>query len=76
MSVRMWASLQRLCLATAAAGLLSPAAAQQGLAPRTPDGHADLQGSWTNAPLTPFERSLRSWLRPRSIGSRGGQGPW
>ena len=25
-------------------------------APRTPDGHPDLQGVWTNASLTPFER--------------------
>src|SRR5579871_2641710 len=25
-------------------------------APRTPDGHPDLQGIWTNATITPFER--------------------
>jgi hypothetical protein len=25
--------------------------------PRTPDGHPDLQGTWTNATLTPMERS-------------------
>ena len=25
-------------------------------APRTPDGHPDLQGVWTNATITPFER--------------------
>jgi hypothetical protein len=24
--------------------------------PRTPDGHPDLQGTWTNATITPFER--------------------
>ena len=24
--------------------------------PRTPDGHPDLQGVWTNATLTPMER--------------------
>lgn len=24
--------------------------------PRTPDGHPDLQGNWTNSTLTPFER--------------------
>ena len=24
--------------------------------PRTPDGHPDLQGIWTNATITPFER--------------------
>ncbi len=26
------------------------------VAPRTPDGHPDLQGNWTNATLTPLER--------------------
>jgi hypothetical protein len=31
--------------------------------PRTPDGHPDLQGIWTNATLTPLER-------PRSLGDR------
>src|SRR2546422_4467833 len=25
-------------------------------APHTPDGHPDLQGIWTNATITPFER--------------------
>ena len=25
-------------------------------APRTPDGHSDIQGVWTNATITPFER--------------------
>src|SRR4051812_2897774 len=27
-------------------------------APRTPDGHPDLQGTWTNGTLTPFERPV------------------
>lgn len=27
-----------------------------GQSPRTPDGHPDLQGIWTNATLTPMER--------------------
>jgi hypothetical protein len=31
--------------------------------PRTPDGHPDLQGTWTNATLTPLER-------PRNLGDR------
>ncbi len=31
--------------------------------PRTPDGHPDLQGIWTNATLTPLER-------PRNLGDR------
>ena len=43
-----------------------PAAVQKDLAaktkagtiPRTPDGHPDLQGIWTNATLTPVERPL------------------
>jgi len=24
--------------------------------PRTPDGHPDLEGVWTNATVTPFQR--------------------
>ena len=49
-------SLLGLCLATAAAAVLSPAAAQQWVVSRTPVGHPDLQGNWTNGTLTPFER--------------------
>jgi hypothetical protein len=30
--------------------------APQWRAPRTADGHPDLQGTWTNATITPFER--------------------
>ena len=44
-------------------GAIAPAAGQapaSGTAdwevPRTPDGHPDLQGNWTNSTLTPFER--------------------
>ncbi len=56
--------LVALCLITAAQGLLAPAAAQQSqssatadwLVPRTPDGHPDFQGTWTNETITPFER--------------------
>ena len=33
-----------------------PAAATAWTLPRTPDGHPDLQGLWTNATLTPLER--------------------
>ena len=47
----------------AAPGGVSTAAAQTRAAdagkwevPRTPDGHPDLQGNWTNSTLTPFER--------------------
>ena len=51
-----------LC-ATAASGVVSTTAAQARASdaekwevPRTPDGHPDLQGNWTNITLTPFER--------------------
>jgi hypothetical protein len=37
--------------------------AQSGSAARTPDGQPDLQGIWTNANLTPFER-------PRELGDK------
>ncbi len=57
-----------LC-ATAAPGAVSTAAAQnrasnagQWEIPRTPDGHPDLQGNWTNQSMTPTQR-------------REGQGP-
>ena len=30
--------------------------AKSWILPRTPDGHPDLQGTWTNATLTPMER--------------------
>ena len=49
--------------ATAAPGVISTATAQARSSdaerwevPRTPDGHPDLQGNWTNSTLTPFER--------------------
>ena len=49
--------------ATAAQGVMATAAAQSPTSeagawevPRTPDGHPDLQGNWTNMSLTPFER--------------------
>jgi hypothetical protein len=51
-----------LC-ATAALGVVSTAAAQAPSSeatkwevPRTPDGHPDLQGNWSNSTLTPFQR--------------------
>jgi len=65
MSVRRSSLLLGLCLATAAAGpfspteaagFLFPAAAQQWVMPRTPDGHPDLQGNWNNKTLTPLQR--------------------
>ncbi len=51
-----------LCV-TAAPGVVSTAAAQnrasnvgQWEVPRTPDGHPDLQGTWTNQSMTPIQR--------------------
>ncbi len=40
----------------AAAFADNPAPASKWRAPRTADGHPDLQGNWTNATITPFER--------------------
>ena len=81
-----------LC-AVAASGVVSTAGAQASASgagkwevPRTPDGHPDLQGNWTNATLTPFEREegkgpVFTWAeveeleRPSGdcLASRGGQ---
>lgn len=41
----------------------SLASAQSWTAPRTPDGHPDLQGIWTNATITPLER-------PKELGTK------
>src|SRR5271154_6167757 len=61
-----FASRAALALAGAVVVLLVPApavgqvllgpAASSWTAPRTPDGQPDLQGLWTNATITPFER--------------------
>ena len=55
--------LVTLCLMIAAEGLVASAAAQSRtsaagdqVVPRTPDGHPDFQGTWTNETITPFER--------------------
>jgi hypothetical protein len=52
-----------LLAATVTAGFVSTAEAQVSASdngawevPRTPDGHPDLQGNWSNVTLTPFER--------------------
>ena len=51
-----------LCV-IAAPGVVSTAAAQarasdaeKSEVPRTPDGHPDFQGNWTNSTMTPFQR--------------------
>ena len=64
MTARCSTLLVALCLIIAAQGLVAPAAAQaptsggaDWVVPRTPDGHPDFQGNWTNVTITPFERS-------------------
>ena len=61
---RCSALLLAVLCATAASGIVSTAAAQartsgvgQWEVPRTPDGHPDFQGNWSNSTLTPFERA-------------------
>jgi len=53
-------SIAVLLLGAPAFGQTSPAkpsaAAKHWVAPRTPEGAPDLQGTWTNATITPFER--------------------
>ena len=60
---RYSALLLAVLCATAAPGVVSTAAAQarasdagQWEVPRTPDGHPDLQGNWTNQTMTPLQR--------------------
>ncbi len=60
---RFRSALLALWVAVAAVALYSPAAAQapstasgEWVVPRTPDGHPDLQGNWTNVTLTPLQR--------------------
>lgn len=49
-------SIATALVVTALAGQVTRVAAQQWAAPRTPYGHPDLQGNWSNATLTPFQR--------------------
>jgi hypothetical protein len=55
-------TLKTSLLAIAVAGS-SLASAQTWTPPRTPDGHPDLQGFYTNASITPFER-------PKELGAK------
>ena len=64
MKVRYPASFLVLLAITAFSGLCSqldgqvnPLEAEQWVIPRTPDGHPDFQGNWTNKTITPFERA-------------------
>ena len=45
-----------IALITSSALLVPIAASGQYVAPRTPDGHPDLQGNWSNATVTPVQR--------------------
>ncbi len=57
LSVRL--SIAAIASATLWAGAVAAndtASASKWRAPRTADGHPDLQGNWTNATITPFER--------------------
>ena len=86
MSNRIALLLAVLCVC-AADGVVSTAAAQarssdagQWEVPRTPDGHPDLQGNWTNVTLTPYERSedhgpLYTWEEVAEIERPSGDCP-
>ena len=55
--MRRW-TVVWICVCTLVIGVLQPAVAsgQEWEVSRTPHGHPDFQGNWTNATLTPFER--------------------
>ena len=86
MSNRIALLLALLCVCTAD-GVVSTAAAQARSSdagtwevPRTPDGHPDLQGNWTNVTLTPFERGedhgpLYTWEEVAEIERPSGDCP-
>jgi hypothetical protein len=48
--------LPAIAVAMAASHAAAQAPRAPWVAPRTPEGHPDLQGNWTNATLTPIER--------------------
>ena len=60
MSIRFAVSLGALSVLLAA----SLAAQTSSAVPRTPDGHPDLQGIWTNATITPLERPAQLAGKP------------
>jgi len=59
MNERLKATLPALMAVAALVAVPAVGVAQVGsgwVPPRTPDGHPDLQGNWTNATITPFQR--------------------
>jgi hypothetical protein len=64
MNYRLLASLVALAvILTAPLPAQAPAKAKKAT-PRTADGHPDLQGTWTNATLTPMERPAEFSAKP------------
>src|SRR5882762_7440847 len=64
MNYRLLASLVALAvILTASLPAQAPAKAKKAT-PRTADGHPDLQGTWTNATLTPMERPAEFSAKP------------
>ena len=64
MSVRYPISFLVLLVTMAFSGLcaqstrqVDPQETEQWVMPKTPDGHPDLQGNWTNKTITPLERA-------------------
>ena len=81
MKRRAFAAVASLALcATSLAVARAPLAAQSRdagdwILPRTPDGRPDLQGSWTNATITPIQRppSVGPTLTPQQVASIEGE---
>ncbi len=73
MSSRTLASIAALAIFTAALlpaqSKTDPAKAKTWNLRRTPDGHPDLQGIWTNATLTPLERSVVIAITGERVGA-------
>ncbi|MBZ5607815.1 MAG: hypothetical protein LAP38_06135 [Acidobacteriia bacterium] len=66
MSYRLLVPLGALAILIAAPlpGQTQRAATKTATVPRTPDGHPDLSGIWTNATITPMERPARFAGKP------------
>jgi hypothetical protein len=64
MSYRFLASASVMAFLLAASLVAQVPKAKTGGIPRTPDGHPDLQGVWTNATITPLERPKAFAAKP------------